>query len=292
MNINYNSNDCILGNNSCYEYIFIKKTCENYNDIKTNIAFYNRFHYGDHLFNLKFFYNISQHLLDNNIMIDYYYDQHYNSSINELEKYVNPKTVTLHSLFNKPNNAHEIWMGINLDGHNYLNFDEYFNSFYKNILSILNIQHLSISTSLFQPEPYLETIYNNLSDCYKNIDILIINCEPKSGQIIYNKKYFNDMCIRLSNTYKIVTTDPVSKSITCTRDENLTMQDIGAISTHAKYVIAIFSGPLTTCFNEASEKYVKKWILFHSEPVIITNFSNIIVLHNTNELDLIEKYLL
>ena len=49
---------------SFYEYIFVN-VVENYSDdIKTHISFYNQFHYGDNLFNLKFFYNISQYLLN------------------------------------------------------------------------------------------------------------------------------------------------------------------------------------------------------------------------------------
>ena len=223
-------------------------------------------------------------------MIDYYYDMNYNRNKNEFDKYVNPDTLTLYPIENKPDNSYELWMGANINDVNHNSFDVYFDLFYKNILSILKIKDSSISTRLFQPEPYLETIYNNLSEPYKNIDILVINCEPQSGQFAYSKNEFDNMCIRLSKNYKIVTTDPVLDTITCTRRENLTMQDIGAISTKSKYVIAIHSGPLTTCFNESAEKYVKKWFMFQIN-INFNSHPNIIVFRNSDELHCIEKYL-
>ena len=56
---------------------------------KKTFYFYNKFHYGDHILNLKFFYNISNILKDNNILINYYYDVNYIKNIDELKRYVN-----------------------------------------------------------------------------------------------------------------------------------------------------------------------------------------------------------
>jgi beta-glucosidase/6-phospho-beta-glucosidase/beta-galactosidase len=46
--------------------------------------------------------------------------------------------------------------------------------------------------------------------------------------------------------------------------DGLTIQDIGAISIHAKYIVAVFSGPITACFNEYSKDNVKKWIILNN----------------------------
>ena len=50
-------------------------------------------------------------------------------------------------------------------------------------------------------------------------------------------------------SYKIATTTYVNSDIPCTFTEGLTIQDIGAISTCAKTIIAVLSGPITSCFN-------------------------------------------
>ena len=50
--------------------------------------------------------------------------------------------------------------------------------------------------------------------------------------------------------------------IECTMRDGLTMQDIGTISTHAKYIIAVHSGPIVPCYNSITKKNVKKWFVF------------------------------
>jgi len=75
------------------------------------------------------------------------------------------------------------------------------------------------------------------------------------------KKDFDNMIKTLHNKYKIVTTEKI-KDIPCTRDNKLMLKDIGAISTHAKYIIFINSGPITPCLNSYALKHVKKWFEF------------------------------
>ena len=121
-----------------------------------------------------------------------------------------------------------------------------------------------VDTSLFQEEPYLKDIYEKLDSKFKNLDILIINAVPMSGQIAYNKDKFNEMCVKLASKHKVATTTPVDghDSIPCTMRDKLMLQDIGAVSTHAKHIIATHSGPLIPCFNAETKRHVKKWIIF------------------------------
>jgi hypothetical protein len=54
---------------------------------------------------------------------------------------------------------------------------------------------------------------------------------------------------------------PSSSEIPSTNKDKLALQDIGAISTHAKYIFAIHSGALSGCFNLHTKQRVKKWII-------------------------------
>ena len=253
--------------------------------------FYNRFHLGDNILNLKFFFNISDIMKLNGITIYYYYDDSYkNNKRGELERFVNKDTLNLCSIKDKPADAIELWMGNPIDGYDYLVLDTFFDAFYKKILKTIGLEGKNISTSLYQPEPYLQDIYNNLDDKYKNLDILVINAEPQSGQFQYDKESFNNMCISLHKKYNIATTSPVNDDIKCTMKDNLMLKDIGAISTHVKYILGVHSGPVTACFNSDTNNNVKKWILFvsnntrHADPKFV-------ILNNTYETSKIENYL-
>lgn len=226
--------------------------------------FYNRKHYGDNILNLKFFYNIAPLLKEKHIQIIYYYNAEYNKNVNELERYIDKDVLSLKRLAKKPSDAHELFMGNKIGKLTHVrNFDKYYDEFYKNILNILKLEHSSISASFYQPEPYLHSIYETLDPKFKDLDILILNSVPCSSQYLYfNKDEFDAMSTSLAKKFKVATSTFVNDEIPCTWNDKLTIQDIGAISTHAKYIVAIQSGPLTACSNSITKAYVKKWFIF------------------------------
>ena len=247
--------------------------------------FYNTSHYGDSILNLKFFYNISNIMSQNNIMIHYYYGE-WIKNIGELERYTNKETMSLHPYDECPDDAIELWMRNDVNGIGMGEFDRYYNAFYQNILKIIGLEGKGIDTSLYQKEDYLINIYNNLDSKYKDIHILIINAEPKSGQFQYNKEAFDEIINSLSKKYRVVTTAPSSPNVPCTMNDNLSLQDIGAISTHAKYIFAVHSGPLIPCFNWHTKQHVKKWIIMDKGQYIFSDINNKI-LHTLPDLNTI-----
>lgn len=259
-----------------------------YSSVKV-LNFYNKYHLGDSILNLKFFFNISDIMKSNGIYIQYYYDDEYNKK-EELERFVNPETLQLFSINNKGEGAIELWMGNSIDGFDSKILDKYYNLFYNNIVKILGLQGNTIDTSLYQPEPYLQVLYNTLDTKYHNLDILIINAAPQSGQVVYHKEQFDNMCIFLNEKYNIATTSPVNDSIKCMMNDKLMLKDIGAISTHAKYIIAIHSGPVTSCFNKDTKQNVKKWVLFADNDVK-HNDLNCVILKSDYDLTKIEEHL-
>ena len=223
--------------------------------------FYNKYHYGDNILNLKFFYNISNSLKENNILIHYYYNNEYCKNKEELDRYVNTETLILHPITEKPELAIELWMGNNIQGTSHETFDIYYAAFYKEILKHLGLDTQNIDTSLYQNEPYLDEIYDRLDPKYKDIDILVLNCPPASGQYAYNKDLLDKACIELSKKYRVVTSCYVSDEIPSTVNDKLTMQDVGAVSTRAKYIVSANSGPFVTCLNLKTKQSVKHWFL-------------------------------
>jgi hypothetical protein len=280
--------------------IYIKRGGAENSGQKT-FSFFNKYHYGDNILNLKFFFNISPILKKRGIKINYYFDEKYNKR-EELERFVDKDTVTLHHLEDKPGDAVDLWMGDNIfngefvkaSGSSgslaYFELDTYYSAFYQIIVEKLGLKEENIDVSLYQPEPYLQEIYNNLDNKYKNLDILVINAVPKSNQYRFNKEYIDNMCISLHQKYNIATTSPVNDAIKCTMNDKLMLKDIGAISTHVKYILGIHSGPVTACFNSDTNKNIKKWILFANNGVKHVN-PKIIILDNKYDLKNIEEHL-
>jgi hypothetical protein len=236
------------------------------------IVFYSNWHYGDNLFNLKFIYDISAKLKEKGTKIRYFYDSNYIKNVDELKRYIDPDVLTLET-GSKPEGAIELWMGNPIEnkcmvhikeGTPIVSTEEFFDLFYKKMLKDMGLEGLDVNTSLFQEEPYLDKLYENFDPKFKDLDILIINAEPMSGQVAYNKDKFNAMCVQLASKYKVATTSPIEghDSIPCTMRDKLMLQDIGAVSTHATRIIATHSGPLTPCFNAQAKRHVKKWIIF------------------------------
>jgi len=217
--------------------------------------------------NLKFFYNIASHLKENGIKIHYYYNDKYIKDVRELNEYVDSNTLILHTLKDKPANAIELWAGKPIKEVEDYNWEQSYNVFYKNILKQIGLDN--IDTSIFQKEPYLLDRYKKLDQKFKDLDILIINGKPQSGQFYDPSGKLDSLSLEFSKKYKVAITTPIMDSnIPCTFTESpkLTMCDIGAISTHAKCIIAIFTGPITACMNSYTKAHVKKWFILTSPP--------------------------
>ena len=237
--------------------------------------FYNRWHIGDNLLNLKFFLYLSKILKDKNYMIYYYYDTNwvYNKETT-LRSYIDPSIVVLKPLTELPHKSIELWQGHKINNINYHNSERYFELFYKKILNLLHINDATITTTLWLDEPFLAPIYNSLDKKYKDIDILILNTVGRSGQC-NDTTPINNLARYLHQCFNIVTIDDLGDGIKTASD--LSLQEVGAISTHAKYIISTCSGPHIPCFNKQTKEYVKKWFIvapFKYYSIDCTNTTN------------------
>jgi hypothetical protein len=244
---------------------------------------HNIYHYGDNIYNLKLFFGIVDILKKHSIVIHYYYDPLHIKDVNELRRYVDPEVVILETLDKKPADSHDMWIG----HYAHTKIETGIRALYRDALKYLHLENLGISTSVYQQEDYLLDTYRRLDPKFNDVHVLILNNQPMSGQFQYDKAKVDAMCERIASKFKkVVVVSPVG-SIPCTQTDGLQLQDIGAISTHAKYIIGFNSGPLIPCFNIHTKKSVKKWILFDTWGVVL-NKVNAVIFKKVDDMDIVD----
>jgi len=231
---------------------------------KTYAHFHNLHHIGDCIFFLRFVFNNKQLLNESNISIIFHYNHQYMGNFKkELEVYAVPEIIILSS-DPPPADSYDTWMGHPVDGVKHTEWIHYFKLYYKKIATYLKLDLDRIVCNMWQPEPYLNAIYDELPTPCKNIDILIINGTTHSGQYNRDRSAMDNLCRVLDTSYNIITTRKVD-TITCTLDYDLRIRDIAALATRARFVVAINTGPLCALYNEEVKISVKKWF------IIVTN---------------------
>ena len=215
------------------------------------IIIYNIFHLGDNVFNIIALNKLKEYLKNENIYINYYLNIQY---IYQIQEFIKSPNIILNDLKNKPKNqGFHMWIGNESFYYNiFSEKNDYYNEFYINYHNAC-LNHLKIPVEIknitYEDETLLK-IYDNLPLMYKNIDILILNSFPLSGQFDYNFNEWKNLCLLfLKNNINIVTSEKIN-NIKCTRDKKLTIKSIAAISINVKIVIAINSGLLPGLFND------------------------------------------
>ena len=265
------------------------KNIEGFNTDNKIINIYNDWHLGDCLFVIVYLYNCKQYIIDNNIKINFYVNKDY---INQLNEFKFSENINLYDITLKPNDSINTWIAAdnyeyNDNSINYKGNDPPFNDFlakfYSNVGKQFNLP--SIDNFLYIEEDLLMR-YEKLDEKYKNIDILIINSEPKSGQYNYNKDEWDKFIYELSSKYKIVTSNKV-ENILCSCDNKLSIKDIAAISTNVDYIIAISTGPIIPLFNKYTLERVKQWYILDNKRKY--SYPNSITLTELNDIKNIFK---
>ena len=217
----------------------------------------NELHLGDCIYSLIFFNNINDFLKNNNMFIYFYCNNEHYPQINDFNNLENIKIFSTDLLpINKK--VYNLWIGSSDYNYNWYNainepliaYDKFFCKFYNNILNYMNIPVI-IEKFIYKDNELAKRCLDiNLrsGDYYNNLDYLINNATPLSGQFDYNVFEFDNFIIELSKKYNIVTTQKV-KNIKCTRDFNLSAKDIASISLNIKNFIVLESGIIAGLYN-------------------------------------------
>lgn len=254
----------------------------------------NIFHLGDCIYSLIMLKNIQDYIEKNNILVYFYCEDQY---ICQVRDFNTSSNVTIDSLGNIPPGIDpvDLWIGSHTHDYNffmagerddYTAYDVFFCKYYNNILKKLDIP-VVINQFTYSDSDLVDRCKNineRTNGKYMDIDFLINNSAPRSGQLDYNFQEWEEFIIELSKKYNVVTTQKVP-NIKCTYDDNLTVKDIAAVALNAKQIIAIESGVMSGLYNtyitEDSSKKVYNLSRYH---VHRCSFSNFIWYSTLNEI--------
>ena len=223
-----------------------------------NVQSYN--HLGDNIINFIFFYQIKEYIESNNIIILYRCHQQYHRNLSELNCSKNIIILPWENI------GYILWQrtvyeickpGFSIEDILCLMFNVF----------LIN-HNIPIQVDKFEyKDDDLFKRFDKLDDKYKNIDILIINSTPLSGQLKYDKNEWNEFIINLSKKYKIVTSETVNENILSA--QHLSVKDVAAIATNVKNIIAIHTGPSIPLHNTDILNKVENIYMFND----YSNFS-------------------
>lgn len=221
-------------------------------EIKT-IKLCNGFHLGDQIFNFILFNNIKNYIEENNIIIEYYCDKQYHEQVSEFN---HSKNIHILEYIPGITSGFQLWIGDKEFEHNRwynietLGLDVIYVMFFNEFLQKQNIP-ITIE-KLEYKDPDLQNRYSTIdtkyNSKYSNLDFLIINSTPRSGQYVKDVTKWNNLINKLNEKYKVVTSEKV-EGVICTCDDKLSVKDIQAISAHSKKIIVISSGVIPVLFN-------------------------------------------
>lgn len=197
---------------------------------------YSNNHLGDNIINFIFFYKIKEYIETNNIIIHYFCHEQYHKNINDFNCSENIK------IFKHEQTGFELWQSNTIQ---HSNIEDTLCNLFNDFLSFYKIP-LNVDSFEYQDNNLFER-FNCFEDKYKNLDILIINSHPHSGQYNYNKDIWDNFIIKLSNKYKIASCEKVNDDIISLHD--FSIKNIAAIALNVKKIITINTGPSIPLYN-------------------------------------------
>lgn len=236
--------------------------------------FHNLYHLGDNVFNMIFFKILETTFIQNKIIIHYYCQPEY---IDQIKDFNSNSHVVIDGIHHKPPNSIELWIDKKMLGlswtkvynHNRKkgrtrsDYNKFFSDFFNNVLKMMNVpRHINLfyykDRNLIDRYLFLSKQFNKK---YSNIDLLILNSEPRSGQYQYNKSDWDNYIKDVNSHFKVICTTKV-EGINCTSDDNLSIKDIAAISIKAKVIIAVNSGVVPGLLNKYTLNNVRHVYIF------------------------------
>ena len=232
------------------------------------IEFYNEYHLGDNVFHLTFLRKLCAVTNDNFV---YCVNANY---LPELQHHIvgYESRIELRTLEQRLPSAINAWIGeIYYQHPNNFMFDWFYVDWFNYLTTKIYGETFNIT---------LVSNYLPLSKKVDGYDYLVINSVPCSGQFAYYNS-LDATLQQLSDSRRIITTKKVP-GVECTLDYNMNLIDIGTIASNSDNIIAINTGPISTCLNQWAIKNVKSWVIAANNHSY--SFPNVTIAKDMNEL--------
>ena len=219
------------------------------NELNRKIEINSAWHLGDNIINFIFFYKIKDFIESNGIIIHYYCHKKYHKNIAEFSS----KNIRL---FDYENKGHVLWQAT-VPSETMIEDQlcTMFNTF-------LRKYRIPITVNEFEYEDM--DLFDRLKNLeqYKNVNVLVINSTPLSGQYNYNKKEWDDFIIKLSKKYTVATSQKVDGILSL---EDISVKNIASVALHVKIIIAINTGPSLPLYNTHILNNIEAFYIFGGE---------------------------
>ena len=201
-------------------------------------------HLGDNLINIFFFSQIKQYIEQNNIEIHYYCHGQYHENVRWFLCSQNIK------IFHNTQIGYDFWQG-----HEDLSSGKFIEDILCDMFNkFLNASQIPIVVDKF--EYYEQNLFiTDVPPPVDNIDVLVINSSPNSGQFHYDILEFNDFILALNNKYRVAVTNYVNNDVVDLSKYNV--RQIASLAKHVKFVIAINTGPSLGLYNRSITEHVE-----------------------------------
>lgn len=215
--------------------------------------FYNDWHIGDCLFQCLYFQRVAPTRPDDTFLL---YCGYHDQIIESVEHLPNVKLLPLAE---KTPQAINSWIGAGeyWHRHPYRNDMLYF---YTDWFS-----RMVAGTDLPNPFKYRTDLWFDYpalakpTPLTKHYDFLVVNAEPKSGQVHFDASAMNiGINALLNRGYSVIVTNPCGiPGVPCTLDHGITITGIGNISNQCDYHLMVSTGPSWGTFNALNRGKVK-----------------------------------
>ena len=207
-----------------------------YNSYPTIINVRSHYGLGDSLIDFIFFSQIAKYIEHHNIHINYRCKESHHANLHMFNSSNNIQILPYSNL------GYILWQGTeSLSSVKYIE-DLLCNMFNK----FLKIHNIPIILNKFEYKDS-DLLIKNIDILPLNIDTLIINSTPTSGQFIHDKNELNDFIIELSKTRNVAVTEYLNESIPSLHNKSI--RTIAAIAKTVKTIIAINTGPSLGLYN-------------------------------------------
>ena len=233
------------------------------------VEFYNEYHLGDNVFHLTFLRKLSR-LVDDNFV--YYVNTNYLPELNKhLLGYMD--RIELRSLEHRTPTAHNAWIGEIYYNHpNKFLYDKFYVDWFNYLTNKIYGKSFNID---------MVSDYPMLASSSPRADILFINSVPNSNQFENDTSLLDDVIRKLNSRYRIITTKKVN-GVECTLDHSMSLVNIGALASDSKNIIAVNTGPISTCLNKWTLQNVESWTI--AAAGLSYSFDNVSHASNLSEL--------